>query len=127
MSAPQSYSRWYILPAVGGNADDGREPKYARGDDRLDAGSGTLVTPDTLTDHYPALTQTYPDVARWYLIRLFGTGTAGWEALNDISVKGDTRNLATNPGDVAAVLNQRLPGADRSAEEWARSFSVGSR
>ena len=53
-----------------------------------------------------------PDIEEWYIVWLYGT----WDALNSISVLSDTRNLATNPQDVAAVLNQRFPSLDRTPQ-----------
>lgn len=113
------YNRWYIVPAVqDGDAD--ATPKY-RDRDGIAGASGNVVDPSVVEPSYAGLIAQYLDVSEWYIVRFYGT----WAALNEISVLGDTRNLATNPSDVAAVLNQRFPDLDRSAEEWADGFFVG--
>lgn len=106
------YSRWYIVPRVEhtdpetGIVDLGPKYKYEPG---LTGFAGMDVSRDAVDDHYPALNITNPDVDRWYIVRFYGEDIPGWQALNAISVLGDTRNLATNPTDVRAVLEQRLP------------------
>lgn len=116
------YDRWYIVPSVEFERWNGTEnaPKYSE-NTGIEGIAGNTVEPSIIEDSYPALIQIYPDVSEWYIVRLYGT----WAALNDISVKQDTRNLATNPSDVAAVLNQRFPDLDRSPEEWSEGFFIG--
>lgn len=116
------YTRWFIVPAT--TDSDGRTvPKYLDADADL-AYNGDTVSPDVVSTNYPALTQTNPDVSQWYIVQAHGRDNAAWQALNNVSVKGDTRNLATNISDVAAVLNARLPKLERSGEAWARSFRM---
>ena len=115
------YDRWYIVPSVTTTvgSETVQTPKYADRDG-IDGFAGQTVGRDALSN-YAGLLQTHPDIETWYLVRIYGA----WSVLNEISVRGDTRNLATNASDVAAVLNQRLKGLDRSASSWDRSFRLG--
>jgi len=119
-------NRWYILPpAETTQRSDGeqatiRTPKYTDQDGILGF-SGTLVTKSEVSDSYAGLTRQYPDVDEWYLARVYGRRSA----LDSISIKSDTRNLATNMGDVGPVLDQRFPGIDRSGDEWNNGFRIG--
>ncbi|WP_254535243.1 hypothetical protein [Halomarina litorea] len=129
------YDRWYIVPAVGIPPGD-QDPDLARKNqtawwpayyddyDALAGFAGRIVAAADVKPSYAGLIQTNPDVDPWYIVRFYGSGNAGWQALNQISVKADTRNLATNPQDVAAVLNQRFPSLERSAAEWEASMFV---
>lgn len=124
MSA-QEYDRWYIVPAEEQTDENGNiieiAPKYGN-NDGINGYAGNTVEPSVIDTHYAGLIQQYPDIDEWYIVRLYGT----WAALNDISVLGDTRNLATNYQDVAAVLDQRFPDIDRDPEAWAEGFYVGT-
>jgi hypothetical protein len=112
----QEYDRWYIVPAVTVDAEVQKSaPKYADRDG-IERYIGKSVARSVMDDHYPALNQTYPDVPEWYIVRFYGS----WSALNNISVLGDTRNLATNPQDIGAVLSQRLP--DVTVSDWGAAF-----
>jgi len=113
------YHRWFIVPGI--DVDGRTVPKYV--DDAALSWNGDTIDEAALTN-YPALTQTHPDVDVWYIVQAHGRDSAAWTELNNISVQGDTRNLATNLSDVSAVLNARLPGLDRDGEAWARSFRM---
>jgi hypothetical protein len=125
-----TYDRWYIVPAVEFTEidDEGNvervytAPKY-KDEPGLTGFSGATVSPSIVADPYPALIDIYPDVEAWYIVRFYGDDNPGWNALNNISVLGDTRNLATNPHDVEAVLNN-LFGESLDATEWAARFFV---
>jgi len=80
-----------------------------------------LADKSAVSTYYAGLTQTYSGVQEWYLVKFYGS----WSALNNISVKGDTRNLASNPSDVKSVLEERFPELPtRSAEEWSSVFNI---
>lgn len=125
------HDRWFLTPAVeitrtdsGGNTiSNGIGPKYSDHADIVGF-SGNTIPPSTASDHYPALTQTFPDVDRWYIVRFYGQDNPGWQALNQIHNHQDTRTLADHASDVAPVLNQHFPDLQRSGQEWADSFKV---
>lgn len=116
------HRRWFIVPATT-DADGRTVPKYLDDEPTL-AYNGEPVASDVVSENYPALTQVNPDITKWYIVQAHGRDNAAWQALNAVSVKADTRNLATNMSDVAPVLNARLPGLDRSGEAWERSFRM---
>lgn len=125
------YDRWFITPAEGfeRTGSDGNtvetvtRPKYS--DTSGVAGfSGNTIEPSVVSTHYPALTQTYPDVESWYVVRMYGEDDSGFNALNEIHNKQDTRTLADHASDVAPVLNDHFPALDRSGSTWANSFVV---
>lgn len=120
------YDRWFITPAIEvvpeARAPETR-PKYS--DTAGVAGySGTLVEPAAIEGSYAALIETFADVAGWYVVRMYGEGDAGWQALNEIHNKTDTRTLADHATDVAPVLNRHLTGFDRNGTEWADAIKV---
>ena len=125
------YDRWFLLPAaeIEHTDDEGNVistftgPKYSD-DDRIDGYSGCVTTPDVVDDFYPALTQTYPDISEWYIVRFYGQDNEGWNAINEIHNYQDTRTLADHADDVAPVLNAHFPDLDKGGEEWANSFWV---
>jgi hypothetical protein len=127
MATPQ-YQRFYILPAATATVAgrEGTVPAYVHADGRIAGFSAVEIEPAALEAHYPALLQTNSNVERWFVARVFADGDAGWQALNEISVQADTRNLAQRPGVVAAVLNARLD-LDRDAEQWAQSLRIQRR
>jgi hypothetical protein len=111
------YDRWYIVPAVE-DAEGKLYPKYT---DRpgIEGFTGTIVQRQHLPA-YAGLLAIYSDQELWYVVRMYGT----WAELNGISVLGDQRTLATNAGDVGAVLRQRTDLPDRSDAEWANVFVI---
>jgi hypothetical protein len=111
------------MPAVT-DQNGTKRPKYADADG-ITGFSGNTTTPDVVSDHYPALTQIHPDVDDWYIICCYGDGNVGYQALNEIAIKQDTRTLADHENDVAPVLNSHFPNLERSGQEWAESFKVG--
>lgn len=125
------YDRWFITPAVtieetDGDGDvisTGLGPKYSD-DSRIDGFAGNTTEPSVISTHYAALTQTYPDVSEWYIVRMYGEGNDGWSALNEIHNQLDTRTLADHASDVAPVLKDVFPGLNRSVAGWAESFRV---
>jgi hypothetical protein len=118
------YDRWFIVPQTGtGTPEDKYRPKYTDVSG-ISGFSGTPVDPTIVTDHYPALIQTYPNVPRWFIVRMYGDGNEGWDALNQIHNYYDTRTLADHAHDVAPILNAHFPNMDQTGEEWASSFSV---
>jgi hypothetical protein len=125
-----TYSRWYIVPTAGFDETDDQgavertytRPKYSD-EPGLTGFAGAIVDESIIEPSYPALIQIYPDVNDWYIVRFYGDDNPGWNALNNISVLGDTRNLATNASDVEAVLNQRF-GESLDASEWDARFFV---
>ena len=131
MSAGQVYDRWFLSPAVQFERTDSNgdvvetfiAPKYSDASG-ISGFSGTTTTPDIISDSYPALTQTYPDVEEWYIVRMYGVGNSGWNALNTIHNYQDTRTLADHANDVAPVLNAHFPELSRSGQEWADAFRV---
>ena len=124
-----TYDRWYLVPQEETTDSAGNtynQPKYSD-KDGIAGFSGNTVNESIVNDRYPALIDVYPDVNTWYIVRMYGIDNAGWEALNEVSVLGDTRNLASNPEDVKAVLNERFPAlGDRTANKWAESFKVSN-
>jgi len=123
MSAGTDYSRWYILPVV--ETGDSHRPDYIdQHHDALDGYAGIVVDEAAVSGSYAGLVAQFPD-QDWYIVRLFATGTDGWQALNDISASyQDTRTLATNPAFVEQVLRERLDLPERSAAEFNQSFLV---
>jgi len=121
MSA-QQHDRWFLTPATT-NSEGTTVPKYAD-TDGVTGFSGNVVEPATVSDFYPALTQTYPDISEWYIVRMYGKGDVGYQALNTIHTKGDTRTLADHATDVAPVLSARFPDRDRTPDEWADAFRI---
>jgi hypothetical protein len=119
--SPQIYDRWYIVPAVEFTDSETGEtytaPKYSDRDG-ISGFSGNTFDESILEAHYPALKQIYPGLT-WYIVRFYGT----WTELNNISVLGDTRNLATNAEDVNAILSQRFPDLP-SDTDWSLEFFV---
>jgi len=131
-SGPTLYDRWYILPRAGDGTrmfETFDESDYTRGEYRpkyvegagFHGWAGTTASKATVGQHYAGLVAQYPDPPEWYIARVTGE----WSALNGLSVKGDTRNLATNAQDVAAVLAQRLPGRDWASADLSRAFYGG--
>lgn len=122
-----TYDRWYIIPAVDKASPSGgtrRTPKYVESEDIMGF-AGIVVDESVVSDNYQALIDTNPDVNNWYLVRLYGVDNPGWQALNNISVKDDTRNLASNASDVAYIMNTHFPDLpDRTKQEWDQSFHV---
>jgi len=123
----QTHDRWFLTPAVtrsvGDSGGDVLTAKYADADG-VTGWSGQTIDPATVGVFYPTLTQTYPDVGQWYVVRLYGDETAGYQALDTIGLNGDTRTLADHATDVAPVLSARFPDLDKTPSEWADAFRV---
>jgi len=121
MSA-QTHDRWFITPATT-NSEGTTVPKYAN-TDGVTGFSGNIVEPATVADFYPTLIQTYPDVGKWYIARLYGDGTTGYQALDTIGLNGDTRALADLATDVVPVLSAHFSHLDRTPSEWDDAFRI---
>jgi len=126
MSA-QTHDRWFLMPAVRRSVDDSGgdalTAKYTDADG-VTGWSGQTIDPATVADFYPALTGGFPDVEQWYIARLYGDGTTGYQTLDQIHLKQDTRTLADHATDVAPVLSARFPDLDKTPSEWANAFRV---
>lgn len=122
----QTHDRWFLTPAVTRSDDSGDDVLTAKYTDvdGVTSWSGQTIDPATVDDSYPTLTQTHPDVAQWYIARLYGNGTTGYQALNTIHLKQDTRTLADHATDVVPVLSARFPDLDKTPSEWADAFRV---
>lgn len=100
------YDRWFIVPAV--EVDGVLEPKYSD-TDGIVGFSGNTFDPSVIEKAgYYGLIATYPDVKEWYIVRMYGEDNAGWNALNQIHVLGDTRTLADHQKDVAPIMRDRF-------------------
>jgi len=98
-------------------------PKYAEASGVVGF-AGHLVDPTTVSDFYPSLTQSYPDVKQWYIARVYGNGNTGNQALDSIDQKQDTQKLIDYPNDVPPVLSARFPDLDKTPSEWADAFRI---
>jgi hypothetical protein len=116
------HDRWFLTPATT-NSEGETVPKHAD-TDGVTGFSGNVVEPATVTDSYPTLTQAHPDISEWYVVRMYGKGDIGYQALNTIHAKGDTRTLAELATDVAPVLSAHFPALDKTPSEWADAFRV---
>lgn len=123
MSTEQIYDKWYLMPALT-DRNGIKRPKYVN-TDGIKHFSGTLTTPDVVSDHYPALTKTHSDVDKWYIVRLYGNEDKGLSALNDIHNYSDTRTLTDKEGDVAPIFNSHFSNLEQSGKKLAESFKVG--
>ena len=127
----QTHDRWYLTPAVITEETDENgnvlyiqtSPKYSD-IDNIVGYAGATIPPSEISDSYAELVQTYPDVDPWYLVRMYGQGTAGEDAINTVSSKDDTRTLADHANAVVPILRRHCPSFDRSVSEWARGFRV---
>jgi hypothetical protein len=123
----QTHDRWFLTPAVRLPVDDSGgdvlTAKYTDADG-LTGWSGQTIDPATVADFYPALADTYPDVAQWYIARVYGDGNTGYQALDTIDQKQDARTLADHATDVAPVLSAHFSDLDRAPSEWADAFRI---
>jgi len=123
----QTHDRWFLTPAVRRSVDDSEDDvltaKYTDADG-VTGWSGQTIAPATVADFYPALTDAYPDMEQWYVARLYGDGTTGYQALDTIGLNGDTRTLADHATDVAPVLDSHFSALDKTPSEWADAFRV---
>lgn len=130
MSATQTYDRWFLTPAVtvertdgNGNTRSETVPKYSD-TDGITGYSGAIIPPSTIEKHYPGFVDKYPDLAGVYIVRMYGVGSAGWDAINTIHTQGDTLTLADHANDVIPVLKEHFPDLDMPDSEWANAFRV---
>jgi len=123
----QTHDQWFLTPAALRTYEDTGEefltPKYADSAG-VSSWSGETIAPATVTDFYPALTDTYPDVEGWYVVHMAGDGNTGNQALDTIGLNGDTRTLADLATDVAPVLDSHFSDLDRTPSEWADAFRI---
>jgi hypothetical protein len=105
-----TYDRWFITPAVERDVD-GEVETYPKYSDHTDVSgfSGNTFEPGTIQGAgYYGLIAIYPDVAEWYVVRMYGEGNSGWAALGEIHNHHDTRTLADHESDVAPIMDQRF-------------------
>lgn len=114
------YNRWFIIPKEQIDTDEYR-PKYVDNPD-IEGWSGTKIPASDISQHYAGLTDQFPDVDEWYVIRIYGEDNPGSLALDTIHNNQDTRTLADRAADVAPVLNENLP--NHTGQEWGKSFKI---
>jgi hypothetical protein len=105
-----TYDRWFITPAVERDVDGEVEtyPKYSDHTDVSGFSGNTFDSQEIYDAGYHGHIATYPDVAEWYIVRMYGEGAAGWNALGEIHNHFDTRTLADHAHDVAPIMDQRF-------------------
>lgn len=125
MSSSQVYDRWFIVP-VSMTSDPGLDEVYPKYSDKpeIEGATGMTVSSSIVENHYPALTQRFPGVSEWFVGRYYGVGDSGWQALNQVHNNQDTRTLSDHAADVAPVLDDVLPGLDRSGVNLVNDFRV---
>lgn len=105
--------RWFIVPRIG---EDAYEPKY-NGNSGINGFTGNTISSSIVSDNFPNLTNTNPDIDMWYVVRFYGEQSA----LNNISSQNDTRNLSNNIQNLEALLNRKY-GEEKSGDGWNSSF-----
>lgn len=113
MSAGQVYDRWFITPP----AEDERGTRYPKymDTDGIAAYVGTLFPTSVIENGgYHGLLAEYPQYDEWYIVRMYGDGNPGWNALNQLHNHRDTRTLTDHQSDVAPIMNNRF-----GVDEWS--------